>query len=66
MLRSSLGSLVKNFGKDEFMYLSQEFPSEVLDLVKKKGFYPGEYVSSFSLLMGNEITGKEYEHIFKV
>ena len=44
MLRSSLGSLVKNFGKDEFMYLSQEFPSEVLDLVKQKGFYPGEYV----------------------
>ena len=48
------------------MYLSQEFPSEVLDLVKQKGFYPGEYVSSFSLLMGNKITAKEYEHVFKV
>ena len=36
---SLLDSLVKNLGKDDFMYLSQEFDSKVLDLVKQKAFY---------------------------
>ena len=38
-LSSSLDSLIKKIGKDEFKYLSQEFDSKVLDLVKQKGFY---------------------------
>ena len=29
------------------MHLSQEFHSNVLDLVKQKGFYPHEYMSDF-------------------
>ena len=33
-LSSSLNGLVKNVGKDDFKYLSQEFDSKVLDLVK--------------------------------
>ena len=33
-LSSSLDSLVKNFGKNDFKYLSQEFDSDVLDIVK--------------------------------
>ena len=37
---SSLVSLVKNVGKVDFNYLSQEFDNKVLDLVKHKGFYP--------------------------
>ena len=47
MLRSSLDSLVKNLSKDDFEYLSQEFDSNILDLVKQKGFYPYEYMSNF-------------------
>ena len=35
-LSSSLDSLAKN----DFKYLSQEFDSNVLSLVKRKGFYP--------------------------
>ena len=35
---TSLDSLVKNSNKDDFKYLSQEFDSNVLDLVKRKGF----------------------------
>ena len=46
-LSSSLDSLVKNLGKDNFKYLSQESDTKVLDLVKQKGFYPYEYMSSF-------------------
>ena len=37
-LSSSLDSLVKNLGKDNFKYLSQEFDNNVLDLVSKKDF----------------------------
>ena len=33
-LRSSLDSLVKNLGKDDFKYISQEFDNDVLDMVK--------------------------------
>ena len=49
-LSSLLDSLVKNLSKDNFKYLSQEFGSDVLDLVKQKGFYPYEYMSSFEKL----------------
>ena len=43
ILSSSLDSLVKNLGKDDFKSLSQEFDSLVLDLLTQKGFYPYEY-----------------------
>ena len=46
-LSSSLDSLLTNLGKDDFKYPSQEFDNNVLDLVKKKGFYPYEYMINF-------------------
>ena len=46
-LSSSSDSLVKNLNWNNFKYLSQEFDSNVLDLVKQKGFYPNEYMSDF-------------------
>ena len=46
-IRSSLDSLVKNLGEDDFKYVSEEFDNNVLDLVKQKGFYPYKYVSGF-------------------
>ena len=36
LLRFSIDSLVKNLGKDEHKYLSQEFHGKVLDLVEQK------------------------------
>ena len=50
-LSSSLDSLVKNLGEIDFKLLSQEFDCEVLDLVKQKGFYFCEYMSSLESLM---------------
>ena len=44
---SSLNSLVKNLGKADYNYLSQEFDNEVLYLTKRKGFYPYENMSGF-------------------
>ena len=46
-LSSSSDSLVKNLSWNNFKYLRQEFDSNVLNLVKQKGFYPNEYMSDF-------------------
>ena len=60
--------------------MSQEFDSELLDLVKQKGFYPFEYMCNFerfnetlpsrnefySSLSGKEISGKEYQNAYKI
>ena len=46
-LSSSLDSLVKNLGKNDFTYLSDEFDTNILDLVKQKGVHPYEYMSGF-------------------
>ena len=37
-LRFSLDSLVKDLDEDDFKYLSQEFDSNILDLVKQERF----------------------------
>ena len=46
-LSSSLDSLVKSSGENDFKHLSQEFDSEVSDLVTQKGFYLYEYMCDF-------------------
>ena len=81
LLRSSLDGLVKNLGKVDFKYLSHEFDSNVLYLVKQKVFYPYEYMSDFEKfkekLPGKEkfyisltgkklVTKKEYVHFLNV
>ena len=67
-------------GKYDFKYLSQEYHSKVLYLVKQKGFYPYECMSGFekfkeelpskekfySLLMCQKISNKDCEHALKV
>ena len=76
----ALHRYIKNLNKDDFKYLSQEFDSNVLDLVKKKGFYPFEYMTDFekfkeklpskekfySSLTWKKINDKEYDHVLKV
>ena len=73
-LSSSLDNLVKNFGKDDFKYLSIEFDNNVLNLIKQKEFYPYEYMRDFqrfkeelpskemfySSSTGRKITDREY------
>ena len=46
-MNSSSDSLVKNLSDNNFKYLSEEFSSELLKLVKQKGVYPYEYMDSF-------------------
>ena len=79
-LSSSLDSLVKNLGQNDFKYLSQEFDNNVLDPVKRKGFYLFEYMSDsqkfkeklpskeklYISLTGKKIGSKEHEPALKV
>ena len=44
---------MKNLGKDGFKYLRQEFDSDVLDLVKQKGFFPYECMNDFEKFKKN-------------
>ena len=57
-LSYSWESLVKNLGKDDFKYLSQEFDDNVLDLVKQKRFYHYEHMSNFEKFK-EELPSKE-------
>ena len=79
-LSYSLDSLVKNLGKDDFKYLSQEFGNNLLDLVKQKGSQPCEYIINFEKfkrelpskemfcgsLIGKKTSDKEYKHVLNV
>ena len=46
-MNSSLHALVKNLSDSDFKYLSEEFSSDLLELVKQKPVYPYEYMDSF-------------------
>ena len=59
-LSSSLDSLVTSLDKNYFKYLSQKFDSNLLDLVKQKGFYPYEYMSDFEKFKEELLYKKEF------
>ena len=56
-MNSSLDKLVKNL--NDFKYLSTEFKGEQLELVKKKGVYPYEYMNSFKRFKENTLPDKD-------
>ena len=46
-MNSSLKKLVKNLSDNDFKYLTEEFGSKNLELLKQKCAYPYEYMDSF-------------------
>ena len=46
-MNSSLDKLVKNLSDNDFKYLTEEFGSKNLELLKQKGAYPSEYMDNF-------------------
>ena len=56
---SSLDILVKNLSEGHFKYLSQEFDSNVLDLVKQNGFYPYECMNDFKNFTEESLSKKQ-------
>ena len=80
-LNSSRDTLVKNLSNNDFKYLTQEFSSDLIELVKQKGVYPYEYMNSFkkffedklpdrcgcfSSLKDECISEKDYSHAINV
>ena len=57
-MNSSLDSLVKNLQNEDFMYLSEEYSGELLELVKERGVYPFEYMDSFKRLNEDKLPDK--------
>ena len=47
LLSSLLDSFVRNLSKDDFRYCSQEFDTNVLDLVQQEEFYTYHFMSGF-------------------
>ena len=57
-MNSSLDKLVKNLSDNDFKYLTEEFRSKNLELLKK-GAYPYEYMDSFKRFIEEKLTDKE-------
>ena len=58
-MNSSLKVLVKNLSDNDFKYLTKEFGSKNLELLKQKGAYPYEYMDSFKRFSEEKLPDKE-------
>ena len=59
-MNSSLERLVKNLTDDDFKFLTQEFGSKKLGLLKQKGAYPYEYMDSFKRFSEEKLPYKNF------
>ena len=59
-MNSSLENLVKNLSDNDFRYLTEEFGSKSLQLLKEKGAYPYEYMNSFKRFGEEKLPDREY------
>ena len=55
---TSLDTLVKNLSDNEFKYLSEEFSSDLLKLVKQKGVYWYECMDSFKKFFKDKLADR--------
>ena len=58
-MNSSLEKLVKNLSENDFKYLTEEFSSKNLELLKQKGSYPYEYMDNFKRFNEGKLPDKE-------
>ena len=56
---SSLEKLLKNLSDDDFKYLTKEFGSKNLELLKQKGAYPYECMDSFKRFSAEKLLDKK-------
>ena len=59
-MNSSLDIRVKNLVDKDFKYLVTEFGCESLELLKQKGAYPYEYISSFKRFNEDKLCARKY------
>ena len=58
-MNSSLEKLVKNLSDNDFKYLTEEFGSKNLELLKQKDAYPYEYMDSFKIFGAEKLPDKK-------
>ena len=58
-INSSLEELIKNLSEDDFKYLTEEFGSKNLELLKQKESYPYEYMDSFGRFHEEKLSDKK-------
>ena len=58
-MNSSLEKLVKNLSDNDFKYLTEEFGSKNLELLKQKDAYPYEYMDSFKRFGEEKLPDRE-------
>ena len=59
-MNSSLDKVVKNVSHESFKYLVEEFVSQNLELLKEKGAYLYEYMSSFEKSKEEDLPARKY------
>ena len=59
-INSGLENLVKNVSDNDFKYLTEEFGSKNLELLKQKYPYPYEYMDSFKRFGSKKLPDKKY------
>ena len=59
-MNSSLEELVKNLSDDDFKYLTKEFSSKILELLKQKDAYPKEYMDSIKRFNEEKFPDKKW------
>ena len=57
-MNSSLDKLVKNLSDNDFKYLTEEFGSKNLELLKQKDAYPYQYMDSFKRFSEEKLPDK--------
>ena len=62
VMNSSLQKLVKNLSDNDFKYLTEEFGSKNLELLKQKDAYPYEYMDSFKRFGEEKLSDEECFH----
>ena len=58
-MNSSLEKLVRNLADDDFKYLTEEFGSKNLELLKQKGADPYENMNSFERFSEEKLPDKK-------
>ena len=62
LMNSSLEKLVKNLSDGDFKYLTEEFGSKNLELLKQKDAYSYEYMASFKRFSEKKLPDRECFH----
>ena len=58
-MNSTLEKQIKNLSDNDFKYLTEEFGSKNLELLKQKGAYPYEYMDSFKRFSEEKLPSRE-------